>query len=102
MKEEELRLAADLAMSAALEKYPRFTIPDPLVPCSRCMRHAAFYKGSEREGEFFCGPCGPRVSIFRLPVPESDLRVLAADAALKAKGHWLDGHEPLPYEGDQA
>lgn len=102
MTNAELQLAADLALSAALEKYKRFTIPEPLEPCSRCGRHAAFYAGTEKEGTYYCGPCGPRVSIFRLPVPETDLRVLAADAALKAKGHPLDGLEPLLYEGDQA
>lgn len=91
------------ALAAAVAKYRRFTLPDPLEPCSRCMRHAAFYRGEGSDaGKFYCGPCGPRVSIFRLPVPVDDLRVIAADLALKARGHWLDGHEPKVWEGDGA
>lgn len=93
------QLEADDALVAALKKYKSFTIPDPLTPCSRCMRHAAFY--ADPDGvRFYCGPCGPRVSLFRLPMPPDDLRQIAADLALKAKGHWLDGHEPLRGEHD--
>lgn len=81
-----------------------FTLPDPLVPCDRCGRHAAFYSDSGGGGshKFYCGPCGPHVSIFRLPIPADDPAVLAADAALLLTGARLDGCEPQTWEGDQA
>lgn len=69
-------------MAAAIESHPGFTIPDPLVQCStEGCEHAAFYQG---EGGFWCGVCGPRVSIFRLPMNDDDVRQVAADAALAA------------------
>lgn len=78
-------------------------LPNPLVACTRCHRHAAFYRG-ERPGEWFCGYCGPEVSLFCLP-PSRERKALQvnADEALRASGeHDLLGtYAPLTgIEGD--
>lgn len=66
---------------AAVERFPGFTLPAPLRRCTRCNEHAAFYTD---DGKFYCGPCGPAVSVFRLPISHQDIRQEAADAALEA------------------
>lgn len=79
-------IEARAALAAALALYPGFTLPDPLHRCTRCGDHAALYsgqEGSEEEGEFFCGVCAPRVSIFVTGLRPDDLRQVAADAALR-------------------
>jgi hypothetical protein len=53
---------AEIALAIAKAKYPAFTIPDPLVKCDRCGRHAALYHCSKETGlDYVCGPCGSRV-----------------------------------------
>lgn len=103
------RVTADEALDAmerCLEKHPRFTLPVPLKACTRCNQHAALYKIDvekyTRQPAFYCGVCGPRVSIFTLPLPADDVRQVAADLALLATGrHDLLGTmAPKVYEGD--
>lgn len=82
MEIADLQGDARLAMAEALADYPDFTLPEPLVRCTRCGERASFYQWPEGDG-YVCGSCGPRVSIFVTPVPPTDLRQLAADAALE-------------------
>jgi hypothetical protein len=73
----------DDPLAKCLMVFTGFTIPDPLTRCTRCGEHAAFYKGSGSDEGYYCGPCGSKVSIFRLPMADDDLRQLAADAELE-------------------
>jgi hypothetical protein len=77
--------------------------PDPLLPCSRCARHAALFR-VEGEGDYVCGvDCHRRVSIFAMPIGKQGKRVQAyADDLLREQGYRLDGHEPQVWEGDYA
>lgn len=110
-RQEAMALARELlaegdperALAAARRKDRRFSLPEPLEACSRCHRHAALYSNPGRGGgEFICGVCGPRVSIFTLPVAWYDLAQVAADVALVASGkHDLKGTlTPKVWEGD--
>lgn len=66
------------------EHGPDWAPPDPLKRCSRCKKHAALYIDPEsKKPRYICGPCGPRVSLFRLPIHPDDLRQRAADLALE-------------------
>ena len=73
---------ARLLFAEAVGKFRRFTLPDPLVRCTDCGEHAAFYVGGDDNG-FYCGGCGHRHSIFTPRTPTDDVRQVAADAALE-------------------
>lgn len=71
-------------VEAAGEYGSEWAPPDPLKRCTRCGEHAALYiDGPSTNQSFYCGPCGPRVSLFRLPIKPDDLRQVAADKALE-------------------
>jgi hypothetical protein len=58
--------------------------PDPLKRCDKCGKHAALYVDNEGDSpRYICGPCGPTVSVFRIPIRHDDLRQRAADLALE-------------------
>lgn len=66
------------------EHGPEWAPPDPLKRCSKCRKHAALYLDSEgAKPRYICGPCGPKVSVFRIPISPDDLRQRAADLALE-------------------
>lgn len=72
---------ARVLYAEAVGRWRRFTLPDPLVRCTDCGEHAAFYSGGDSDG-FYCGCCGHRHSIFTPRTPADDVRQVAADAAL--------------------
>lgn len=80
-----------VAHAEAVGKYGAgWAPPDPLKRCDRCKKHAALYVDTEGdEPRYICGPCGPQVSLFRIPISPDDLRQHAADLALDQfeKGH---------------
>lgn len=83
---ELLQGEALLAHAEAVGQHgPEWAPPDPLKRCDRCRRHAALYVDGEsrKAPRYICGPCGPRVSAFRVPISPSDLRQRAADLALQ-------------------
>lgn len=84
MTDPRQELIDETALAAAVAKYPDFTLPDPLRRCTRCGEHAAVYR--YENDQWICGPCGPRVSVFALPVRPDDLRQQAADAAMRKAG----------------
>lgn len=96
-----------IALLARVQGLARgFTLPQPLAACTRCGRHAALYslsrdKYTGKPG-YYCGPCGRQVTLFVMPVRSDDPRQLVADFAGKKMGLWLDGLDPLVWDGDNS
>lgn len=89
---------SDAVRGAEFESDPE--LPDPLVPCGRCHRHAAMYRGAG--DDYTCGYCGPRASIFVRPMEARHVAMQErADEALRATGVDLLGTDtPQVWSGD--